>query len=193
MDSDNEIVRLKVVGVTYNPIESGIYVAVLQEENGDLRIPIIVGYSDAQAIECGLQTIHTPRPLAHDMASSMLDAFGIRIESVMIRKLPDSVFTADIVLVRGDERHVVDARSSDAIAMALRMKAPIFTTRTLLEDVGVITTSNSKKEEPAISPSNTEYSALSDEKLLEKMEAAVANEDYERAADIKKELERRKS
>lgn len=179
---------MKVVGVTYNPIESGIYVAVLQEEEGDLRIPIVVGYSDAQSIECGLQTVKTPRPLAHDMAVSMLEAFGIRIESIFIRKLPDSVFTADITLIRGDERHVIDARSSDAIAMALRMGAPIFTSRTLLDEVGVKSNTLRKQDMTASSPLSLE----SRDELIAKMETAAADEDYERAAEIKKELERRK-
>lgn len=189
---NNDIVKLKVVGITYKPIESGVYVAVLQEEEGDLRIPIVVGYSDAQAIECGLQTVATPRPLAHDMAVSMLKAFGINIESVMIRKLPDSVFTADIVLVKGDERHVVDARSSDAIAMALRMNVPIFTTKALLDEVGILANSKTKPTSSTVRPDYNDWSALSRQELIKKMEGAVADEDYELAAELKKELENRK-
>lgn len=187
---DNDIVRMIVVGVTFNPIESGIYVTVLQEADGDLRIPIVVGYSDAQAIECGLQTVKTPRPLAHDMAVSMLEAFGIRIESVLIRKLPDSVFTADMVLVRGEERHVVDARSSDAIAMALRMNAPIFTSRRLLDEVGVTAPAPANASQSGNS-STSGFGTVSDIDLISRMEKAVAAEDYELAAEIKKELESR--
>lgn len=188
---ETDIVKLKVVGVTYNPIESGIYVAVLQEEDGNMRIPIVVGYSDAQAIECGLQTVKTPRPLAHDMAVSMLKAFGISIESIMIRKSPEGVYTADIVLVKEDERHVIDSRSSDAIAMALRMHAPIFTSRALLEEVGVLSNPKVKDDKNISIASPGILSATSREKLIADMEAAVANEDYESAAEIKKELERR--
>ncbi|MDE7097064.1 MAG: bifunctional nuclease family protein, partial [Muribaculaceae bacterium] len=134
---ENELVRLNIVGITYNQIENGMYAMVLEDEYGGRRLPIIIGYNEAQSIECLLQKIKTPRPLTHEFTSEILDSFGISIESIVIKQLDNGIFTADVSLVRGDERHVLDARSSDAIALAMRAKAPIYTSRSLLDRCGI--------------------------------------------------------
>ena len=98
----NDLVRLKMVGITYNQIENGMYAMVLEEEGGALRLPIIIGYNEAQSIECLLQKITTPRPLTHEFTSHVLDAFGIVIESVLIKQLQNGIFTADVSFSKGD-------------------------------------------------------------------------------------------
>lgn len=204
---ENELVRLKIVGITYNQIENGMYAMVLEDEDSILRLPIIIGYNEAQSIECLLQKIKTPRPLTHEFTSEILESFGIDIDSVVIKQLDNGIFTADVTLKKGEERHVLDARSSDAIALAMRAKAPVYTSRTLLERCGIekeSLTSRSMNASPRQSipvrqaiervknPDANRYEEVSVEKLHAMMEQAVKDEDYEKAGDIKLEIERRR-
>ena len=129
--------ELRLVGITYNQIESGVYAVILEEVKGDRRIPIVIGYPEAQAIECKLQEVRTPRPLTHDLMKAMMDNFHLILRCVDIRKLPTGVFAADLVMEGPDgELHKIDARSSDAIAIAIRTGAPIYTTAEVLEESG---------------------------------------------------------
>ncbi|MDE6423105.1 MAG: bifunctional nuclease family protein, partial [Muribaculaceae bacterium] len=117
--------RLELVGITYNQIESAVYALILQQVGTSRRIPIIIGYLEAQAIECKLQEVATPRPLTHDTMAASLAAFGISLVRVEIRKLPNGVFAADLVFSDGKIEKVIDSRSSDAVALAIRVGAPI--------------------------------------------------------------------
>lgn len=129
--------RLKLIGITYNQIESGVYAVILEEVGGDRRIPIVIGYAEAQAIECKLQEIKTPRPLTHDLMKSILDKFQLRLHAVEIYKLPSGVFAADLLIEGPDgDLHRIDSRSSDALALALRTDSPIYTTAEVLEESG---------------------------------------------------------
>lgn len=203
---EDELVRLKVVGITYNQIENGMYAMVLEEEEGKHRLPIIIGYNEAQSIECQLQKIKTPRPLTHEFTSKIIDSFGICIESVIIKQLDNGIFTADVTFKMGDESRVLDARSSDAIALAMRVAAPIFTSRNLLEKCGIEMDSFAPRHLHASSrqsipvrtaiervknPNASPYSDESLERLKKMMEKAVENEDYEKAGEIKTEIDRR--
>lgn len=130
--------KLRLVGITYNQIESGVYALILEEINGNRRIPIVIGFPEAQAIECKLQEIKTPRPLTHDLMKSIMNVFDIRLSCVDIKRLPNGVFAADLVMESQDgELHKIDARSSDAIALAIRTGAPIYTTEDVLEEAGI--------------------------------------------------------
>lgn len=221
-----ETVRLRVVGITYTQIESGMYALVMEEEGGSLRFPIIIGYSEAQSIECAMQKRELPRPLPHDTIGTVLRSFDIQLESVMIRLNENGIFTADLRLERNGETHVIDSRSSDAIAIAIRLGAPILTTRELLEKSGMDKDSldvkvmnrgrpyptpsegsgfnrisevlNASKgvEEPK--EGNAKANSLgnplknmSQSTLQRMMERAVDSENYEKAARIKDELDRR--
>ncbi len=204
---ENELVMLRVVGITYNQIENGMYAMVLEEEDGSLRLPIIIGYNEAQSIECLLQKIATPRPLTHEFTSRILESFGINIDSVVIRQLPNGIFTADITFEKDSERHTIDARSSDAIALAMRLTAPIYTTRQLLEKCGIERDATAPSANHFISnqsipvrqaiervkkPSGNPFANASMDDLEEMMKRAVDAEDYEKAEEIKKEIDRRK-
>lgn len=129
--------RLKLVGITYNQIESGVYAVILEEVDGVRRIPIVIGYAEAQAIECKLQEVKTPRPLTHDLMKTLLDSFALRLHAVEIYKLPSGVFAADL-LVEGPDGELkrIDSRSSDALALALRTDSPIYTSSEVLEESG---------------------------------------------------------
>ncbi|MDE6017446.1 MAG: bifunctional nuclease family protein [Muribaculaceae bacterium] len=204
---ENDLVRIKVIGVTYNQIENGMYAMVLEDEESSRRLPIIIGYNEAQSIECLLQKIKTPRPLTHEFTSEILKSFEIGIESVVIKQLENGIFTADITFIKGDERHQLDARSSDAIALAMRSDAPIYTTKALLEKCGIEKESAGERSVKVASrqsipareaiarvtkPGHAGYEDVTDANLMNMMEEAAKNEDYEKAAEIKLELERRR-
>lgn len=205
---ENELVRLRIVGITYNQIENGMYAMVLEEEGGTLRLPIIIGYNEAQSIECMLQKIKTPRPLTHELASEILGSFDIVMESVVIKQLENGIFTADVSLRQGDRWQVLDARSSDAIALAMRTGAPVFTTNELLKRCGIDRDSftprnlhvSSRQSIPARkaiervkNSDSSPYEGVSLDSLRRMMEEAVRTEDYEKAGEIKLEIERRHS
>lgn len=191
---------LKLVGITYNQIESGVYAVILQEAEGSRRIPIIIGFPEAQAIECHLQEIHTPRPLTHDLMVSIFDIFSLNLREVHIRRLSNGVFAGDLIFEHDGQNYVVDARSSDAIALAIRTKAPIYTSSKVLDEVGFETDEAKRKAaHPAKAGRKTEIrksqslSDLSVEELQKKMQEAADKEDYELAAKIKAEIQNREN
>lgn len=198
-----EMVRLDIVGITYNQIENGMYALVLEEEGGGLRLPIVIGYTEAQSIECMLQNIDTPRPLTHEFLHRILTQFGMDIEKVVIKQMESGTFSADVVLMKDGERHTIDARSSDGVAMAMRCSAPIFASAAMLERCGFQINDSSMKirQKPASEGSSLSAGETSGprsglrsktgEELRHLMAEAVALEDYEKAAEIKRELETR--
>lgn len=196
--------KLKLVGITYNQIESGVYAVILQQEGGTRRIPIIIGYPEAQAIECKLQEIVTPRPLTHDLMVNVMSAFGVALLEVDIYKMPNGVFAAELHLTDGGQTRVVDSRSSDAIALAIRVGAPIYTTPEVLEESGFEPGENSqaKPASPAPRPPrkaqptasfNSELELKTIDELRDEMQRAAENENYEEAARIKAEIDLRES
>ncbi|MDE7159886.1 MAG: bifunctional nuclease family protein [Muribaculaceae bacterium] len=193
----NEI-RLELIGITYNQIESGVYALILQEVGTRRRIPIIIGYSEAQTIECKLQNIQPPRPLTHDMTASILRGLGATLSKVLIRKLPNGVFAADLTIDGPQGRCIIDARSSDAIALAIRTDTPIFTTREVLDEAGFEYTEDDKPVRTAQSSSSAPGGASraatgadprTRAELLDAINRASEAEDYEEAARLKKLLD----
>lgn len=188
--------RLELVGITYNQIESGVYALILQQAGGSRRIPIIIGFPEAQAIECKLQEVATPRPLTHDTMVATLAAFGISLIRVEIRKLPNGVFAADLVFSDGDNERIIDSRSSDAVALAIRVGAPIYTSESVLLEAGFDPEQNSKESKDsdiadAFDKPLSGYAAMTLDQLSEAMLHAAENENYEEAARIKAEIDRR--
>lgn len=193
--------RLEIVGITYNQIESGVYALVLKEVDGTRRIPIVIGFPEAQAIECRLQNINTPRPLTHDMASAVMAGYGITLREVLIHMLPNGVFAADMFFTDGTNEIIIDARSSDAVAMAIRNDAPIYCTDDVMNNAAFDNDARSTGQQPASAPKpaapavtakkTAELKYLDDAELRKAMEKAVAEENYEEAARIKEELDKR--
>lgn len=190
-----EKIRLRLLGITYNQIESGVYALILEDEASSRRIPIIIGLPEAQAIECKLQEVVTLRPLTHDTMVSILNAFNIRLQEVFIRKTESGAFAADLILTDGASTRVIDSRSSDAIALAIRVGAPIYTSERILIEDGF-----NSKERPSrtsvqaittMNPPKNSLAAKSELELIDEMTKAVENEDYEYAAKIKAELDKR--
>lgn len=196
-----EKIRLELVGITYNQIESGVYAVILQQAGGTRRIPIVIGFPEAQAIECKLQEVITPRPLTHDLMVNVMSTFGVSLREVNIRRLNNGVFAAELILNGDDGLHVVDSRSSDAIALAIRVDAPIYTTPEVLEEAGFEpgeqsgprqakeTTKPAARTTPT--PRKQDLSRKSVNELNAAMQAAAEAENYEEAARIKQELDRR--
>ncbi|MBD5357057.1 MAG: bifunctional nuclease family protein [Bacteroides sp.] len=198
----NKKYQLELVGITYNQIESGVYALILQEVGSSRRIPIIIGFPEAQAIECKLQEVKTPRPLTHDTMVNALSAFGIKLVEVNIKKLDNGVFTADLLFSDGKDTRVIDSRSSDAIALAIRTGSPIYTTEDVLIESGFEPEENKPKasqfnlsSNPAFTRPTVKkdvgYKTMSNSQLTKAMAKAVEEENYEEAAKIKAELEKR--
>lgn len=135
--------QLKLIGITYNQIESGVYAVILEEVDGLRRIPIIIGYPEAQSIECRLQQVTPPRPLTHDLIKNMMETFNLKLSCIDIHKLPSGVFAANLVM-EGPQGELckIDARSSDALALAVRTGSPIYTTADVLEEAGFLPSKN---------------------------------------------------
>lgn len=193
--------KLQIIGITYNQIESGVYALILEAEGTNRRIPIIIGTPEAQAIECRLQNIPTPRPLAHDVMAASLAEFGIELREVEIRKLDNGIFAAYMVLSDGIQEHRIDSRSSDAVALAVRMDAPIYTSERVLAEAGFDFNPEKTADGPRPASANRQSDAdrqkaiplesCSTDELEQLMQRAVDREDYETAAEIKRELDRR--
>lgn len=189
--------RLDLVGITYNQIESGVYALILQQAGGKRRIPIIIGFPEAQAIECKLQEVATPRPLTHDTMAATLGAFGITLVEVEIYKLPNGVFAANLILSDGVVEKTVDSRSSDAVALAIRVGAPIYTSESVLRESGFSSETgtpeaDSGSDKVSDIESESDLSPLTLDQLQRAMESACGREDYEEAARIKAEIDSRK-
>jgi bifunctional DNase/RNase len=167
------------------------------EENGDRRIPIIIGGFEAQAIVIKLENLDPPRPLTHDLFKKFADEFRIYVTEVMIYKLEEGVFFSKLVCNNGEKESSIDSRTSDAVALALRFGCPIFITEEILEKAGITinpTESEAVQQDDDIpgNPGN-KYDSYTDDELVRIIDDSVKSEDYERAAAVRDELEKRKS
>lgn len=206
------LVRLKIKGISYSQTQNGAYALILNEVDGDRKLPIVIGAFEAQSIAIALEKeIKPPRPLTHDLFKNFADRFDIIVKQVIIHKLVDGVFYSSIICERDKIEEIIDARTSDAIALALRFDAPIFTYKTILDKAGIFLKFSSKdtdKEENddsimvdeilqegetvEIDQGATDaYSELSIDELKKELEKAVTNEDYEKAAKLRDEISKR--
>ncbi len=196
-------IRLNVLGISYSQTQSGAYALVLSEENGQRRVPIIVGGFEAQAIAIQLEGLKPPRPLTHDLFVNFSQAFKISLVEVNIYKLEEGVFFSKLICDNGQTRISIDARTSDAIALALRFKCPIYTSEDILTRAGIVIdfdseAKNKKMEtddlrmepEPSL-VENEELKDLDIDALKELLEEAINKENYERASIIRDEINRR--
>jgi len=191
-------VKLTVTGISYSQTQSGAYALILNEENGDRRIPIIIGGFEAQAIVIKLENLDPPRPLTHDLFKKFADEFSISVIEVMIYKLEEGVFFSKLVCNNGVKEYSIDSRTSDAVALALRFNCPIFITEEILEKAGITVNQSDTDTTSSAEPDNVftnvsdKYSSYSDEELYKMIDDSVKTEDYERAASIRDEIEKRK-
>ena len=147
------LVRLNIKGISYSQTQSGAYALILSEVDGKRKLPIVIGAFEAQSIAIALEKeIQPPRPLTHDLFKNFSDRFEIVVKQVIIHKLVDGVFYASLICERDKIEEVIDARTSDAIALALRFSAPIFTYKNILEKAGIILKTDPKKEDDEDQP-----------------------------------------
>jgi uncharacterized protein len=191
-------VKLKVMGISYSQTQSGAYALILLEENGERRIPIIIGGFEAQAIVIKLENLDPPRPLTHDLFKKFADEFNITITEVMIYKLEEGVFFSKLVCNNDEKTYSIDSRTSDAVAIALRFGCPIYITEEILEKAGITISPSDGEVSPSgdtdqiFETTTAKYGSYSDEELYKMIDEAVKTEDYERAASIRDEIEKRK-
>ena len=192
-------IRLNILGLSVSQTQSGAYALVLAEENGDRRIPIIIGPVEAQAIAIQLEGLKPPRPLTHDLIKNIALAFNIVLLEVVIHKLEEGIFFSEL-LCEMDGREVrIDSRTSDAVALALRFRCPIYTTEDILAKAGIVLDSEEGRKQAKMSsgenPDTTDSSPFGQYTLLELEELlndAVQNEDYEKASVLRDEISNRK-
>ena len=193
-------VKLNILGLSVSQSQSGAYALVLAEEVGDRRIPIIIGPIEAQSIAIQLEGLKPPRPLTHDLFKNMASAFDIYISEIIIYKLEEGIFYSELVCMKDGKQIIIDSRTSDAVALALRFSCPIYTTEDILERAGiVIEFENEHNQEDWQQPLNEEsnrgkyeYGKYTAAELSELLTNAVKDEDYEKASAIRDEINRRR-
>ncbi len=193
-------IRLNILGLSVSQTQSGAYALVLVEENGERRIPIIIGPVEAQAIAIQLEGLKPPRPLTHDLIKNMAMAFDIALLEVTIYKLEEGIFYSELLCEMDGKEIKIDSRTSDAVALALRFRCPIYTTEDILKKSGIILdledeespVRNLSDKDDFSEPEVSTYSQYSSNELNEMIDEAVRNEDYEKASIIRDELKKRK-
>ncbi|MEO8087864.1 MAG: bifunctional nuclease domain-containing protein [Bacteroidota bacterium] len=196
-------IKLEIVGLSYSQTQSGAYALVLGEDKGKRRLPIVIGAFEAQAIAIELENMTPQRPLTHDLFKSFATAFSIEVEEIIIFNLLEGVFYAKLVCSDGEKRMEVDARTSDAIAIAVRFGCPIYTYEFILSSAGVAIDQDTpiedvieekiEKKAKATALSDSELSGAATEDLKEMLKKAIDEEAYERATKIRDELAKRKN
>lgn len=200
-------IKLNVLGISYSQTQSGAYALVLAEEDGERRIPIIIGAFEAQSIAIQLEGLKPPRPLTHDLFMNFALAYKINLLEVTIYKLEEGVFYSKLLCDDGKTKITVDARTSDAVALALRFRCPIYTTEDVMNRAGIkLDISKEEPDEPSEKPGKEylreisekpssqteEFRNMNLDELQESLEEAIRNENYERASMIRDEINRRK-
>jgi bifunctional DNase/RNase len=194
--------KLDIVGLSYSQTQSGAYALVLGEAKGKRRLPIIIGGFEAQAIAIELEKMTPSRPLTHDLFKSFADTFSIKVQEVIIYNLVDGIFFAKLICEKDGSEVEIDARTSDAIALAVRFQCPIFTYEFILSSAGIILEDEGTGEEgaAAVPGMETEKEETDDNDLLKKateelkemLKIALEEENYEKASKIRDELNNRK-
>ena len=192
-----EKIRLEIVGLSYSQTQSGAYALVLGESNGQRRLPIIIGGFEAQAIAIELEKMTPSRPLTHDLFKNFADTFTIEIKEVIVYNLVEGIFFAKIICTNGAQEEEIDARTSDAIALAVRFGCPVYTYEFILSTAGIILDEDvtpgddEEGEELEVEVDAGDVSLMTIEELNQVLDEALREEDYERASRIRDELKSR--
>ena len=191
-------VKLEIVGLSYSQTQTGAYALVLGEAKGKRRLPIIIGGFEAQAIAIELEKMTPSRPLTHDLFRSLAKGFEININEVIIYNLVEGIFFAKLICTDGGKEVEIDARTSDAIALAVRFSCPINTYEFILSQAGIIldedslAAANDNMGGDMVEVEETDFLKKSTEELKQLLETALSDEDYEKASKIRDELNNRK-
>ncbi len=193
-------IKLNIESLVYSQTQSGAYVLVLIEDNGERKLPIVIGTAEAQAIAIALEGMRPPRPLTHDLFINFANAYNINLVEVHITKLEEGIFYAELVCESFSNRIRIDSRTSDAVALAIRFKCPIYANESVLDKAGISsnefgTASEATQEEEEIETtfqSNKKLEEYSLSELNQMLNDAINNENYELASKIRDEINKRK-
>ncbi|NNU33076.1 bifunctional nuclease family protein [Mucilaginibacter sp. S1162] len=195
--------KLDIVGLSYSQTQSGAYALVLGEVSGRRRLPIIIGSFEAQAIAIEIEKMTPSRPLTHDLFKSFAEAYHIMVQEVVIYNPVDGIFYSKLICSDGKKVMEIDARTSDAIAIAVRFECPIFTYEFILSSAGIVIEGNdfvyleniteTPEEITPVTSATAGFASLSTDELKTKLQEAISEESYEKAAKIRDELNRRKA
>ncbi len=192
-----EKIRLEIVGMSYSQSQSGAYALILGEVSGKRRLPIIIGGFEAQAIAVELEKMKPSRPLTHDLLKNFADYYHIGVKEVIIDQFRHGIFHAKLVCVRDSDESLIDSRTSDAVALAIRCKCPIYTYEKIMSEAGIIMDEKQTglEEQPKVADVEEIENELTENSLSELedlLKKAVENEDYERASLIRDEIKKKK-
>src|SRR3569833_1944983 len=203
MGNNMKKIKLDIVGLSYSQTQSGAYALVMGEVNGRRRLPIIIGSFEAQAIAIEIEKMTPSRPLTHDLFKNFAQAFSVTIQEIIIYNLVDGIFYAKLICSDGKKTIEIDARTSDAIAMAVRFDCTIYTYEFILSSAGIVIEGNdfvylenmadATEEKTVTAASGSGYASLSYDELKTRLQEALTEEAYEKAAKIRDELNRRKA
>ena len=192
-----QLIQLDIVGLSYSQTQTGAYALVLGELTGNRRLPIIIGSFEAKAIAVALESeIKPERPITHDLFTTFCKGYDIRVQKVVISSIKDGIFSSIIYCVDNNGKEIeLDARTSDAVAIAVRFNAPIFTYLAIMEDAGIILdkdiTPSVETKKVGFPEIESEFASLSLNELEEALNKAVSEEDYEHASKIRDEINKR--
>lgn len=205
-------VAMRVMGLSYSQIQTGAYALILSEINGPVKLPIIIGAPEAQSVAMKMEGAIPPRPLTHDLFVSFAHGFGITLKEVFINRFEDGLFSSELTFTDGDREIVLEARTSDAIAIAMRTKSPIYTTSEILEEAGFVMENDPTHESqdddstddtetvepgedmtPLTHPANPKLENYAIEELEKMLADLINKEAYEEAAKISAIIKRKKS
>ena len=194
-------IELEIIALSHSVTQSHSFAVVLGEVGGTRRLPIVIGGFEAQAIAVALDNMRPSRPLTHDLMKMVCDTFDINLKQIHINKLQDGVFFSNLLCEQNGEEYDIDSRTSDALALAVRFKCPIYVDEHILQEAGVEADPNesdSLEDEIAeltnpqpVPSGSTNYGGMTDDELQKQLMLAIDGEDYEKAARIRDELNKR--
>ena len=193
-------VSLEIIGMTYSESTTGAYVLILGDKNSNRRLPVVIGGNEAQSIALGIERQKSARPLTHDLFLKFADTFHIKILEVVINRFRDGVYYAMLVCQQGNELVMIDARPSDAIALAVRLNCDIYAYESVMEEAGIVMEDTEKEtnlqntEDTSINkvPPTTSLDLIPLDELEDLLQEAIDDEDYQKAAQIRDEINKRK-
>ena len=203
------LIRLSIQGIPISQSQAGAYVLILSEEFGERKLPIIIAKAEAQSIAIALEkNIHPSRPLTHDLFKDLADRFEIVIKEIIIHKLVDGVFFSSLICIKEDKEVIIDSRTSDAVALAIRFDAPIYTYQTILDQAGIVLNAEDSddienteedeeddeivfSEEIDVADVDSAYLEMSMGEMKKLLDIAIVEEDYEKAAILRDEIDDR--
>ena len=190
-----DFTRVDIIGLSTSPSSGGAYALVLGEVEGNRRLPIIIGAFEAQAIALELEKIQPPRPMTHDLLRDTFEAVDVEVTEIVIDELREGTFFAKIRYRHDGEEHQLDSRPSDAVALAVRVDAPIFVAPMVLDEAGIVAEDESDisslaEQAEETSVEEEEMGGTELEKKQKKLEKAIEEENYERAAELRDEIQR---